>query len=258
MPWRATPPTSNPKSSVPITVPSPPSYALRLGLEDVFPYFCAMSVPVLLRYERAAYRNGATRVAGVDEAGRGPLAGPVVAAAVILPREHNSLFCRSGPLHGLTDSKQLSEVEREKFFAFLLHPSSSVLSAVGIADVDLIAELNILGATHWAMREALRRLPQAPDHVLVDGRAVPHLPAPQTALVQGDAKSFSIAAASVLAKVTRDRLMRELDKKYPQYGFAKHKGYGTAAHLAALQTFGPCPAHRRHFDPVRQPRLAFA
>ena len=209
----------------------------------------------MLRFEKAAYRRGATYVAGMDEAGRGPLAGPVVAAAVILPRDGNSLFRRGGPLHGLTDSKQLTAGQRERFSSFILHPSSFILVGIGIAPVEFIDQINILRATHWAMGQAIAQLQQPPDHILVDGRPVPHLPAPQTAIVGGDGKSYSIAAASVVAKVTRDRLMCELHQKFPHYGFADHKGYGTAKHLAALGRFGPCLAHRRSFEPVRQPRL---
>ena len=215
----------------------------------------------MLRYETAAYRKGAKLIAGVDEAGRGPLAGPVVAAAVILPRDHDGLFEKDGTLHGLNDSKQLTEKQREKFFsalALILAENPSLSIGVGIAPVELIDEINILRATHWAMRQALAQLPQRPDHILVDGRAVPDLPAPHTAIVGGDGKSYSIAAASVIAKVTRDRLMCELHEKFPQYNFAAHKGYGTAEHLAALEKFGPCPHHRKSFEPIRQLRLALA
>ncbi len=195
-----------------------------------------------LRYEKKAYRNGATVVAGVDEAGRGPLAGPVVAAAVILPREFRHKT--------LNDSKQLTERQREEIYAELTaHPG--IIWAVGISSVEVIEQYNILRATERAMHVALLGLSVQPDHVLVDGHHCRAILTKQTAIIRGDAKSFSIAAASVIAKVTRDRMMVELDKEYPQYGFAAHKGYGTPEHLAALEQFGPCPIHRRTFAPVR-------
>lgn len=195
------------------------------------------------RYERAAVRHGARLVAGVDEAGRGPLAGPVVAAAVILPDGYK--------LPGLNDSKQLTAEQREVFFQTLT-TDATVRFGVGIVDSEWIDRINILQATHRAMAEALRRLPVQPDHVLVDGLPVKSLTIPQTALVKGDARSFSIAAASVIAKVTRDRLMLELHARYPVYGFDRHKGYPTPDHLAALRAHGPCPIHRRTFGPVRE------
>jgi len=195
-----------------------------------------------LRHEKKAYRNGATLVAGVDEAGRGPLAGPVVAAAVILPREYRH--------RSLNDSKQLSESQRAAIYEELTaHPG--IQWAVGESSVEIIEQYNILRATERAMYVALQGLSARPDHVLVDGLPVRGLPIPQTAIVGGDAKSFSIAAASVIAKVTRDRQMLELDRLYPQYGFAVHKGYGTPDHLAAIARYGPCPVHRRTFAPVR-------
>ncbi|NQU10146.1 ribonuclease HII [bacterium] len=195
-----------------------------------------------LRYEKRAYRTGAQLVAGVDEAGRGPLAGPVVAAAVILPREYRH------PV--LNDSKQLTPEQREAVYAELAaHPD--IHWGIGESSVAVIEQYNILRATIRAMLLALSRLPTPPDHVLVDGRRVRAIQTAQTAIVGGDAKSFSIAAASVVAKVTRDRLMLELDRQYPQYAFATHKGYGTPEHLAALEKFGPCPIHRRTFAPVR-------
>lgn len=195
-----------------------------------------------LRYENKAYREGARIVAGIDEAGRGPLAGPVVAAAVILPRgfRHRTL----------NDSKQLSEEQREEIYAELTS-CPDIAWAVGISSVEIIEQYNILRATERAMHLALTALPVQPDHVLVDGRRCRAIRVRQTALVRGDSRSYSIAAASVVAKVTRDRLMIQLDKEYPQYGFAKHKGYGTPEHLAALTAYGPCPAHRRTFAPVR-------
>lgn len=200
-------------------------------------------------FERLCLQQGFTRIAGVDEAGRGPLAGPVLAAAVILPVE----WLREGlpgQLTGLNDSKKLTANQREDFFLFLkAHPD--VQSATSESSVDTIEKLNILQATHLAMRLALRQLQPPPEQVLVDGLPVPRLGFPHTPLVKGDARSYSIAAASVLAKVTRDHLMAQFDQQYPQYGFADHKGYGTPQHLAALMHWGPCPIHRRHFGPIK-------
>jgi ribonuclease HII len=196
-----------------------------------------------LEFEEKLRASGFCRVAGVDEAGRGPLAGPVVAAAVILP---------AGFSHPrLNDSKKLSEKVRVTLFAELLE-AREVASAIVEVGPEEIDQLNILRATHVAMRRAVLKLQPEPDHVLIDGLPVSPFPKPQTALVGGDGLSLSIAAASVLAKVTRDRLMLALDAEYPQYAFAQHKGYGTALHLARLQKHGPCPAHRRSFAPVRQ------
>ena len=200
-------------------------------------------------YERALLRAGATLIAGVDEAGRGPLAGPVVAAAVIFP----SQWIKEGlpaELEGLNDSKQLTETRRERFFACLTE-RPEVCFAIARVDADTIDAINILAATHRAMNDALARLKPPPQHVLVDGLRVKSLRFPQTALVKGDSRSYSIAAASVLAKVTRDRLMLEFDQAWPQFGFAEHKGYGTARHLAALVEHGPCPIHRRSFAPLK-------
>jgi ribonuclease HII len=200
-------------------------------------------------FERVLWAKGLTRVAGVDEAGRGPLAGPVVAAAAILP----SKWAASGlppQLEGLNDSKQLTAAQREKYFAFLTAcpEVQFAIAQVGAAQIDAI---NILRATHRAMNSALAQLQLAPEHALVDGRPVKTMPVPHTAIVQGDARSYSIAAASVLAKVTRDRLMLEFDRQWPKYGFAGHKGYGTAQHLAAIAEHGPCPIHRRSFAPLK-------
>jgi Ribonuclease HII len=194
-----------------------------------------------LARERALRARGFFLVAGLDEAGRGPLAGPVMAAAVILPAGFT--------LDGLTDSKKVPAVRREKFFAFLTsHPR--VVWSSGLATVEEIGRLNILRATHLAMARALSALPVPPDHALVDGLPVRGLPVPHTALVGGDALSLSIAAASIIAKVTRDRLMAALDAEYPEYGFARHKGYAVPQHLKALRHHGPCPVHRRSFAPV--------
>lgn len=208
-------------------------------------------VPDRFAHEGELWARGLSRVAGVDEAGRGPLAGPVVAAAVIFPGD----WRRCGlpePLRGLNDSKQLTPGQREKYFA-ALHSLPEIFHGLACVEAGRIDEINILQATHQAMNLALAQLTPPPEHVLVDGRAVRSLRFPQTALVKGDALSYSIAAASVLAKVTRDRLMLEYDRQWPAYGFAEHKGYGTPQHLAALAAHGPCPVHRRSFAPIRQP-----
>ncbi|MGD0015943.1 MAG: ribonuclease HII [Verrucomicrobiia bacterium] len=196
----------------------------------------------MLRYERRAYQNGAKLVAGIDEAGRGPLAGPVMAAAVVLPREfhHNTL----------TDSKLLTARQRDCLFAELT-ANPDVFWAVGVSSVEVIDRDNILRATEQAMLAAFNALPCRPDHALIDGWPVRGFPVAQTAIVGGDGKSFSIAAASVIAKVTRDRLMTQLHEQFPQYNFARHKGYGTPEHLAALEQHGPSPVHRQSFAPVR-------
>ncbi len=180
-------------------------------------------------------------VAGVDEAGRGPLAGPVVAAAVILDDTQ--------PIVGLGDSKKLSERVRERLFDEIR--AKALCSVIAEASVDEIDELNILGATMLAMRRAVEGLRLKPGKVLVDGNRLPPLKVPAEAIVKGDAKVAAISAASILAKVHRDRLCLDLHARYPQYGFATHKGYPTADHLAALQQHGACPEHRRSFGPVR-------
>ena len=198
--------------------------------------------------ERALRARGFLLVAGVDEAGRGPLAGPVVAAAVVLPDDF--------VLDGLTDSKKVSAAKREKFYTTLT-ATAEILWAVAEATVEEIDRLNILRATHLAMARALETLPRKPDHALVDGLRAQGLPVEHTALVGGDGLSLSIAAASIIAKVTRDRRMVEIDAHHPQYGFARHKGYGVREHLEALRHHGPCPVHRRTFQPVAQTRFAF-
>ena len=206
-------------------------------------------------FERTLWQQKITRIAGVDEAGRGPLAGPVVAAAAILPPR----WAEAGlpaELAGLNDSKQLTEAQRGNFFAFLTGCGEIEF---GIAEVDaaVIDQINILQATHRAMNDALAKLNPLPPHALVDGRPVKTLRVPQTAIVKGDARSYSIAAASVLAKVTRDRLMLEYHVQFPAYGFAAHKGYGTAQHLAAIAKHGACPIHRNTFAPLKgqEPKL---
>jgi ribonuclease HII len=201
------------------------------------------------QYELELLERGVTRIAGVDEAGRGPLAGPVFAAAVIFPID----WIRDGlpaPLQEVNDSKQLSPEWRERLFAELTS-RPEIRHAVAWVDAPMIDEINILQAAHRAMNLALAQLQPAPEHALVDGLPVKTMPLPHTAIVSGDALSYSIGAASILAKVSRDRWMLELDRLYPGYGFAEHKGYGTARHLAALKALGACPVHRRSFAPLR-------
>ena len=209
----------------------------------------AETIPTRFRYELELLERGLTRIAGVDEAGRGPLAGPVFAAAVIFPVD----WIRRGlpaPLRKVNDSKQLSPETRETLFAELTS-RPEIRHAVAWVDAPMIDEINILQASHRAMNLALAQLQPAPEHALVDGLPVKTMSLPHTAIVSGDALSYSIAAASILAKVSRDRWMRELDRLYPGYGFAQHKGYGTARHLAAIKALGACPVHRQSFAPVR-------
>jgi ribonuclease HII len=202
-------------------------------------------------FERELLLQGITWIAGVDEAGRGPLAGPVVAAAVMFPER----WLKEGlpaELNGLNDSKQLTARQREEFFE-VLTTCGEIQFAIAQMDAARVDEINILQATHRAMNDALAQLQPAPQHALVDGTRVKTLRFPQTPMVKGDSRSYSIAAASVLAKVTRDRLMVEYHERWPAYGFADHKGYGTAQHLAAIAEHGPCPIHRRTFAPLKQP-----
>ncbi len=204
----------------------------------------------MLAGERPWWRSFPGRVlAGVDEVGRGPLAGPVCAAAVVLPPPAAERVY-AGALAGLTDSKQLSPARREAFYEVLSHIPEAAIG-VGWCSAAEIDELNILCATHLAMRRAVEALPVRADHVFVDGLPVKGLPCPSTAIVKGDAKSLLVAAASVVAKVLRDRYMRDLDVRFPRYGFAANKGYGAEGHVAALFRYGPCPEHRRSFRPVR-------
>ena len=200
-------------------------------------------------FERALWSQKVARVAGVDEAGRGPLAGPVVAAAAILPARWADAGLPA-ELAGLNDSKQLTEAQREKYFEFLTR-CAEIEFGIALVDAGVIDEINILQATHRAMNEALAKLNPLPPHALVDGLPVKTLRVPQTAIVKGDARSYSIAAASVLAKVTRDRLMLAAHAQWPEYAFAEHKGYGTAKHLAAIAKHGACPIHRLTFAPLK-------
>jgi ribonuclease HII len=202
-----------------------------------------------LSHERELWQQGLALVAGVDEAGCGPLAGPVVAAAVVFPCAWLETGL-PGKLRGLNDSKQLSEEQREKYFS-VLTGLPEVRYALATVDVEMIDRINIRQAAWRAMNLALDQIQPKPQHVLVDGLKIRWLTYPQTPLVSGDAKSYSIAAASVLAKVTRDRMMREFDRTYPGYGFAQHKGYATPQHYAAIAALGPCPIHRRSFAPFR-------
>lgn len=188
-------------------------------------------------YEKEAAARGFCAVCGIDEAGRGPLAGPVYAAAVILPPD-----C---VIEGLNDSKKLTEARREKLFDVIVE--KAVAYGIGSADEKEIDSLNILQATYLAMRRAVEALPVPCDYAMVDGNRMPPLPVPGETIVKGDAKSASIAAASILAKVSRDRVMMQYHEQYPAYGFNAHKGYGTRTHYAALEAYGPCPIHRLTF-----------
>jgi len=197
----------------------------------------------LLREERRAWRDGIEYLAGVDEAGLGPLAGPVVAAAVIMPAGDEGI-------EGVDDSKVLSRAQRERLA--LAIRAKAVAIGLGVVDAQEIDRMNIYRAGLEAMRLAVERLRVRPEHVFADGRTIPGMSISQTRIVGGDARVYSIAAASIIAKVHRDAIMRRLDSVYPGYGFARHVGYGTRAHLEALRTLGPCPCHRRTFAPVRE------
>lgn len=193
----------------------------------------------LSEYEKKAYEDGYNYIAGIDEAGRGPLAGPVVAAAVILPKG-----CL---IEGVNDSKKISEKKREKLYDDII--SNAISYGVGIVDNKVIDEINILNATRKAMHMAIDDLKTKPDYILIDAEkkvdtnGIPYLP-----IIKGDALSISIAAASIIAKVTRDRMMREYDKIFPMYGFEKHKGYGTKDHINAIEEYGICMIHRHTFS----------
>ena len=195
-----------------------------------------------LAIERNTRGSGYRRIAGLDEAGRGPLAGPVVAAAVILHEEFL--------IPGVTDSKQLSEAERERLYGVIVR--DAVAYGIGIADERTIEEINILQATIVAMERALASIAPPPDYLLLDAITLPRTNIPQKPLIKGDVRSHSIAAASILAKVTRDRLMLKLHEEFPQYNFRRHKGYGTKEHCELIRKHGPCRAHRRSFAPVAE------
>lgn len=192
----------------------------------------------MLIYEKDLQNSGYMNIAGVDEAGRGPLCGPVVAAAVILPPNIE--------IEGINDSKKLTEKKREKVFEQLIN-NPDILYGIGISDVDVIEDVNILNATKLAMKQAINNLKLTPDYIIIDGNQNIDMTIPSQTLVSGDSKSASIAAASIIAKVTRDRMMREYDEKYPEYNFAKHKGYGTKMHIEAIQKYGLCEIHRPSF-----------
>jgi len=195
---------------------------------------------MLDQFEKELTDKGYHSICGVDEAGRGPLAGPVVAGAVILDPKH--------PIDGLNDSKKLSSSMRERLFQEI--KKWAIASAVAIVSPETIDQINVLEASRLAMMQAIRQLTIAPDVVLSDFMELPELDVLVMSLVKGDSRSMSIAAGSILAKVTRDRLMEAWEVRYPEYGFAKHKGYPTKEHLAMLQRYGPCPIHRMSFKPV--------
>ena len=201
------------------------------------------------RYEKKLRAIGVVRIAGIDEAGRGALAGPVVAAAVVLPEKFRH--------RKLNDSKQLAPELRQKIYDELI-ANPEITWAVAAVDHLEIDRINILRATHKAMRMAIEGLIAPPEHVLIDGLPVIPFPFPQTAIVEGDCYSLTIAAASVIAKVTRDTMMRKFCARFPEYCFSQHKGYSTELHLTKLHEHGPCPIHRRSFEPVAQPLLALA
>ncbi len=196
-----------------------------------------------LSFERKLRKLGKNLIAGIDEAGRGPLAGPVAAAVVILPERFR---CK-----GLDDSKKIAPAKRQELYDIIVG-NGKVSWAVAMADVTEIDSINILRATHLAMRRAVEALPRLPDHCLIDGLRVPNFPHPHDGIVRGDSLSLSIAAASIIAKVTRDTLMRSLHEEFPQYGFIRHQGYGTKEHLEALRNHGPCRHHRVSFQPIAQ------
>ena len=195
----------------------------------------------LYKYEKELIKNGIKLIAGVDEVGRGPLVGPVVTSAVILPLNYK--------LEGLTDSKKLSEKKRDKFYDIIMHDAISV--SIGIKDNNVIDEVNIYEATKLAMVDAINNLNIKPEHVLIDAMPL-DLDMPNTSIIKGDSKSLSIAAASVIAKVTRDRMMYELDKKYPMYNYKKNKGYPTKEHIEAINKYGINNYYRKTYGPVKE------
>ncbi len=203
----------------------------------------------MYQFEEAMRQKGLRIIAGTDEAGRGPLAGPVVAACVILPEDQKMR------IPGLNDSKLISEKKREKLFTEIMNNAQV---GVGIVSEKIIDKINIYQASRLAMKIAFEKLPVRPDGLLIDGRMHLDVPCETQAIVKGDRKSASVAAASIIAKVTRDHLMREFHVQYPQYEFDRHKGYPTAIHFELLKLYGPCPIHRRSFAPVREVLLSHA
>jgi ribonuclease HII len=202
-----------------------------------------------LNKEKSLFSSGFSMVAGVDEAGRGPLAGPVVAAVVVLTPESEKIILASEELQKIKDSKLIPAKKREELFELIKTSFPEI--GVGICDHETIDRVNILQATFLAMKMAVTNLKNKPDIVLIDGKfPIPNSSLRQEAIIDGDALVFSIAAASIVAKVTRDRIMDELHEKYPQYGFNNHRGYGTKEHMEALKKYGPCPVHRKTFKPV--------
>lgn len=194
----------------------------------------------LRKYENELYQEGIKHIAGVDEVGRGPLIGPVVTACVILPEDFK--------LDGLNDSKKLTEKKRDLFYQYIMDNALAV--SVGIIDNKVIDEVNIYEATKLAMYQAINKSKIKPEHVLIDAMKLEDLDIPSTSIIKGDAKSISIAAASVIAKVTRDKMMYDLDQEYPMYGFKKHKGYPTKKHVEAIEKYGILEEHRKTFNPV--------
>jgi len=218
----------------------------RVGVSKIYQQFCRQRVLIekennrlqnMALYEKQAREQGFKLIAGVDEAGRGPLAGPVVAGAVI--------FSEGCLIKGVNDSKKLTPLARARLFAEI--KEKAVCWAVGMANVEEIDNLNILQASLVAMRRAVQNLTTHPDYVMVDAVQIPEVGVPQLPIIKGDGKSITIAAASIIAKVTRDRMMEDYDKKFPAYGFGRHKGYGTRDHIKALQLYGYCSLHRQTF-----------
>lgn len=201
----------------------------------------AQRIEELKKYEKMAFDEGYQYIAGVDEVGRGPLAGPVAAAAVILPRE----FC----LAGVNDSKALSEKKRQSLVGKI--KQEALAWSVAVISPGYIDQVNILNATREAMRMAIKALRPVPDFLLIDAVKIPDITINQLPIIKGDALSISIACASIIAKVERDEMMKVYDSLYPNYGFARHKGYATREHMLALQQYGPCPIHRRSFEPIK-------
>lgn len=196
--------------------------------------------------EKKLWHQGYKMIAGIDEAGRGPLAGPVVAAAVCITSEN---IFKNKILKNINDSKKLSEKQRQEVYYFLIN-NKDIKWGVGVVSEKIIDKINILQATKLAMQKAVKKI--SPDFILIDGNFKINCRAPQKSIIKGDVKVLSISAASIIAKVTRDRLMQKYHKKYPEYGFDKHKGYGTRVHFAIIKKIGPCKIHRRTFYPVNE------